>query len=70
MQFPLNLWDLSTWLAITAMILLVTAELGSLHHGQSNLLINKKRLKRAALAVGILFFVTVAIALYEMYGLR
>lgn len=70
MQFPLNLWDLSTWLAITAIILLVTAELGSLHYGQSNLLINKKRLKRAALAVGILFLVTVAIALYEMYGLR
>ena len=65
MQFPLSIYDLSLWLGTTAMILLITSELLSSNYGRSNLIIEKKRLKRAALTLGILFMITVFIRLYE-----
>ena len=61
MQFALTFWDLNLWLAIISIILLATAELVSSYYGQTNLLINKKRLRRAALIMGVLFLITVAI---------
>jgi hypothetical protein len=64
MQFPLSFWDLSLWLAVTAIILLITSELISPHYGRTNLLVNKKRLKNVALTVSILFLITVAIRIY------
>lgn len=64
MQFPLTFWDISLWLAITSIILLITAELLSPYYGKTNLLINKKRLKQTALILGILFLITVAIRIY------
>ena len=54
------------WLAVTAIILLVTSELISPYYGQTNILINKKRLKNASLTIGILFLITVAIRIYEI----
>ena len=66
MPFPLTFWDLSLWLAVTAIILLATAELTSPYHGQTNLLINKKGLRQAALTIGILFLATVAIRIYQI----
>lgn len=66
MQFPLSLWDVSLWLAVTSIILLATSELLSPHYGQTNLLLNKKRLKQTALALGILFLITVAIRIYAI----
>jgi len=70
MQFPLNFWDISLWLAITAIILLITAELISPYYGQTNLLINKGRLKTAALTLGIVFFLTALIRILEVIILR
>jgi cytosine/uracil/thiamine/allantoin permease len=64
MQVPLTFWDISLWLAITAIILLITAELISPYYGQTNILINKKKLKNAALITAILFLITVAIRIY------
>ena len=61
MDFPLSFWDISLWLAITAIILLVTSELISPYYGKTNLPINKKRLRNAALTVSTLFLVTVAV---------
>jgi hypothetical protein len=61
MQFPLGFWDISLWLAITAIILLITSELISPYYGKTNLLINKKRLRNVALTVSTLFLITVAI---------
>ena len=66
MQFPLSFWDISLWLAVTAIILLITSELTSPYYGKTNLQINKKRLKNAALTTGILFLITVAIRVYEI----
>jgi hypothetical protein len=61
MDFPLSFWDISLWLAITAIILLATSELISPYYGKTNLLINKRRLRNAALTVSTLFLVTVAV---------
>lgn len=63
-MIPLTFWDISLWLAVTAIILLITAELTSPYYGQTNLLINKKKLKKVALLMGILFLITVAIRIY------
>jgi hypothetical protein len=64
MQIPLTFWDISLWLAVTAIILLITAELISPYYGQTNLLVNKKKLKNIALITAILFLITVAIRIY------
>jgi len=61
MQFPLGFWDISLWLAVTAIILLTTSELISPYYGQTNLHINNKRLRNVALTVSTLFLITVAI---------
>jgi hypothetical protein len=64
MSFPLSFWDISLWLAVTAIILLITSELISPYYGKINLLINKKRLKNVALIMSTLFLITVAIRIY------
>jgi hypothetical protein len=61
MDFPLSFWDISLWLAITAIVLLITSELISPYYGKTNLLINKKRLRNVAIIVSTLFLITVAI---------
>jgi hypothetical protein len=61
MSFPLSFSDISVWLASTSIILLITTELVSPYYGQTKLLINKKRLKNIALALGILFLITIVI---------
>lgn len=66
MQFPLTFTDISLWLAITAIILLITSELISPYYGRTNLPINKGRLRTTALIMGILFMLTVAIRIYEI----
>lgn len=66
MSFPLMFSDLSLLLAVTAIILLITSELLSPSYGNTNIYINNKRLKTAALAVSILFLVTLAIRIINM----
>jgi hypothetical protein len=61
MDFPLGLSDISVWLAITAIILLVTSELISPYYGKTSLIVNKKRLRNTALVVSTLFIITVAL---------
>lgn len=65
-MFPLNLWDISLLLATTAIILLITSELISPYYGQTNLFINKKRLRNVALTVSTLFLTTVAIKIFAI----
>jgi len=66
MQFPLTFWDISLWLAIIAIILLATAELISPYYGRTNLIIEKRRMRQAALLLGILFMTTVIIRIYAI----
>jgi hypothetical protein len=66
MNFPLSFWDISLWLAVTAMILLITSEFVSPYYGKTNLLINKKRLKNVSLTVSTLFLATVVIRIISI----
>jgi hypothetical protein len=60
----LDFWSVELWLAVTSIILLITAQLVSAHDGPSTLLIDSRKLKTAALVMGVLFLVTVAINIY------
>ena len=64
MQIPLDFWNVSLWLAVTAIILLITAQLASAYDEPATLLIEKKRLRKAALVIGVLFLITVAMRIY------
>jgi len=68
MIFPLSLSDISLWLAVTAMILLVTSELlYSLPEYSARIAINKKLLSFVALGVGIGFLVTVVMRVFQPF---
>ena len=66
MQAPLSLWDFNLWLAITAIILLVTLEFISPHYRKTNLLVERKRLRNVALTISLLFLTTVVKLIYEI----
>jgi len=66
MAFPLGFWDLSLWIAMIAIILLVTSELLSPYYGRTGLLINKKRLRAVAFVVALIFLATVAYRIYDI----
>jgi hypothetical protein len=60
MYFPLSIWDISLWIAVMAIILLITSELippHSEHFG--DFVIDKTRLRLVALILGAAFMVTV-----------
>jgi hypothetical protein len=60
MRFPLSLWDISLWIAVTAIILLVTSELLSPYSDYfGDFVIDKTRLRLAAFALGVAFMCTV-----------
>jgi len=64
MQIPLDFWNVSLWFAVTGIILLITAQLVSAYDGNASLLIDQRKLKTAALVVGLLFLLTVAMRIY------
>lgn len=66
MNFPLGFWDISLWLAVTSIILLVTSELLSPHYGKTSLLLNPKKLRNVAIVTSTLFLITVAIRIYNI----
>jgi len=66
LRFPLSLWDLCLWLAAMAIILLITSELlSSSSEYLGNIVIEKGRLRAAALALGTGFMVTVALRAWQ-----
>lgn len=60
---PLNITDLSLLFSLGAIFLLITDALLSPYYGQTNILINKKKLRKSALIVSILFFIIFIIRL-------
>jgi len=64
MQITLDFWNISLWLAVSGIILLITAQLVSVYDGKATLLIDQRKLKTAAVIMGILFLATVAIRIY------
>ncbi len=66
MDFPSYIWDMSLWLSVTAIILLISSQLLSQYRGKTNEFINKNRLRNVALTVSALFLITVAIRVYTI----
>ena len=65
-MWPLGFWDLSLWAAIVAIILLVTSELLSPYYGRTGIIINRHRLRIAAVIIAFIFLGTVAYRIYEI----
>jgi hypothetical protein len=64
MNFPLSLSDVGLWLAVTALILLITSELVySLPDVSARIMIDKKRFRLVSLGCGLGFMVTVIMRL-------
>ena len=65
MQFPLDFWNFSLWLAFNAVTLLITSELVSTPRPQSQVVVDKKRLRTVASLLGVAFMITVLIHAYQ-----
>jgi hypothetical protein len=63
---PLTVGDMSLWSAVTGIMLLVTSELVSPLYGRTGMVINRRRLRLAALLVAFIFLVTVGCRIYEI----
>ncbi len=61
MIFPLTISDLSLWLAVTAIILLVTSELIFALPDMAQIALDKRLLRGCALGCGLAFLVTVGL---------
>ena len=68
MIFPLSMSDLSLWLAVTAIILLVTSELLFSSTGYiGSIVIDKKRIRLIALGLGLAFLATVIMRVFKPF---
>ncbi|XHH10066.1 MAG: hypothetical protein ACFCUE_05390 [Candidatus Bathyarchaeia archaeon] len=68
MKFMLTASDISLWLAVTAIVLLITSELLYSSPGlSSQLRIEKKRLRLVALGCGLGFLVTVVMRVFQPF---
>jgi len=65
---PLTVSNISLLFILGAIILIITAEFISQDYGPTNLIINRKRLRQAAFAMGIVFFMLLAITLYNLFS--
>jgi hypothetical protein len=64
MQIPIDFWNTTLWIALTAIILLITVQLVSAYDGQATLVIDRTKLKNIALIMGAIFLAAVAIRIY------
>jgi len=68
MNFPLSISDVSLWLAVMAIILLVTSELLSSSTGYSrNIVVERERLRLVALGLGTGFMITVIMRVFQPF---
>jgi hypothetical protein len=68
MNFPLSISDIGLWLAVTAIILLVTSEfLSSPTKYLSDIVIDRTKLRLVALGVGAAFMATVLLRVIQPY---
>jgi len=64
----MSLADISLWLAVMAIIMLITSEIiSSTTQYAGNILIEKKRLRMVAIALGLGFMVTVIMRIFQPF---
>jgi hypothetical protein len=64
LQIPFDFYNVSLWFALTAIILLITAQLAAAYDGNATMLIDQRKLKNTAIVMGMLFLITIAIRIY------
>ena len=68
MNFPLTISDISLWLAITAIIVLITSELlYSSPKYSARIAIDKKLLRMIGLGLGVAFLITVVMRVFQPF---
>jgi hypothetical protein len=65
---PITLQDISILLAVSAVLLLVTAELAPYASGEKTLTSDIKKLRTLAIIMGVLFLITVAIEMSNIFS--
>ena len=66
MTFPLNLMDITLWLAIMTITLLITSELISPRYGKITILIDRRRLRTIALILGTIFVFFIVLRIFQL----
>ena len=66
MMFPLDFWDISLLQAVIAIILLVSSGMLSAYYGKVDMFIDKKKLKNVAIAISIIFLISLALRIITM----
>ena len=66
MRLPLSLADMTLWLGITAILLLITSEFISPYYGRIGILIEKRKLRQIASTFSALFLLSALIQIYAM----
>jgi hypothetical protein len=61
---PITVQDLSILLAVSAILLLVTAELVPYIFGEKTLVSDMKKLRNISIVLGVLFLITIAITYF------
>jgi hypothetical protein len=68
LNFPLSTSDIGLWLAVTAIILLITSEfLTSSNTYLRGIVLERTRLRLVAIGVGLAFMVTVALRIIQPF---
>ena len=62
--FPLNISELTLWLAIMSIILIPTTEILNPFYGETSLVIRKKRLRKITLITSFVFIFTILLRIY------
>lgn len=66
MKFPLSMSEIGLWLAVMAIILLITSELiSATTEYTGKIVIEKRKLRAAALVLGIGFMITVIMRIFQ-----
>ena len=63
---PLNVTDLSILLAVSAILLLVTAEFVPYVSGEKMFVSDMKKLRNLALVLGVFFLATIALKVFDI----
>ena len=66
MHFPLNLANISLWLAFTAIIFRITSEIISPYYRKTAIIIEKSRLRKVAFIVMLIFMFTFFIQIFQI----
>ena len=64
LKAPISMQDFNIWIAMTAIILLLTSELLSTFKIRGGVMINKRRLRLAAISISVIFLFSISLWIF------